>query len=52
MRRRAELEVQARRLEARRVAVTAELDRRRHGRSDGFSSIAAWLRGVLGWSGR
>lgn len=47
-----ELEVQARRLEARRAAVTAELDRRRHGRADGFSSVVAWLRGVFGWSNR
>jgi Domain of unknown function (DUF222) len=47
-----ELEVQARRLEARRVAVTAELDRRRRGRRDGFSSVVAWLRGVFAWSNR
>ena len=47
-----ELEVAARRLEARRLAVTAELDRRRHGRRDGYGSIVAWIRGVLGWSGR
>lgn len=46
-----ELEVEARRLEARRVAVTAELDRRRHGRRDGYASVVAWLRGTRSWSG-
>jgi Domain of unknown function (DUF222) len=47
-----ELEVEARRLEARRVAVSAELDRRRHGRVDGFASVVAWSRGTFGWSNR
>lgn len=47
-----QLEAAQRRLEGQRALALAEFERRGHGRGDGFRSIAAWCRGVLGWSRR